>query len=90
MRAPASSSRLACSPTVSGSTSTVTVMPVGATSSSLRVISVSVTLSPATVPAMLIVSLPSARASSVGVSVKSTCALPAPAAITMLRSATGA
>ena len=61
------------------------VMPLGAASSSVMVISSAVTVTPAEAPSTLIVSFASSRSSLVGVSVNSFEPLAAPAAIEMLR-----
>ena len=66
----------------------VRVMPLGAASSSVMVIWSAVTVTPDKVPSTLIVSFDSSNASLVGVSVKLFEPLAAPAAISMLRSAT--
>ena len=65
-----------------------TVMP--RSSSSVMVMLVLVNITPASMPSTLIVSFVSSISSSVGVSVKSTCPLAAPAAIVMLWVATAA
>ena len=70
------------------SASTVSVSAVGAASSLVSVSVVPVTVTPVSVPAMLMVSSSSGRASSVGVSVKSTKALAVLAAMVRLWSGT--
>ena len=88
--APPPSARLPCTLSVSVSASTVRVSAVGAASSSLRVISVSVTSSAPATPVTSILSLPSASASSTGVRSNVPAPLAAPAAMTMLKPDTAA
>ena len=63
-------------------------LSVGRASSSVIVTATLVNVTPASVPSTLIVSFGSSMSSSVGVSVKSTCPLAAPAPIVMVWSAT--
>ena len=63
-------------------------LSVGRVSSSSIVTAVLVNVTPASVPSMLIASSGSSMSSFVGVSVKSTCPLAAPAAIVMVWAAT--